>query len=164
MRRLRFRFQRLLELKERMEEARKIALGQAMAVLIQEQDQLAFLVQTRTQYLELDKGGPGLRLDVHLLNLHADFGLRLERQMLEQQESLRRAQVVVDERRAHLVEATRERRVYEILKERVVAQHRREQQRQDRMWLDEVGGRLHQRTESETAERNLEPDPSTRLR
>jgi flagellar FliJ protein len=137
-----------------MEEARKVALGQAMATLVHEQEQLAFLARTKAQYLELDKGGPGLRLDVGLLNLHADFGLRLEREIRDQQGRLAQAQAAVDERRQSLVAATKERRVYEILKERVVAQHQREQRRQDRLWLDEVGERFHRRRELAGAPRN----------
>lgn len=145
MRRLRFRFQRLLEIKERLEEARERDLGAAVATLTREQEALEGLHRTQSLYRRAAEAQPARFLDVGLLQLNFSFDLRLQRQIQEQLRRVRQAEAAVEEQRRRLVEASRERRVYEILKEQVAARHRRQQRRQEQRWLDEVGEQRHQR-------------------
>ena len=155
MKRFRFRFQRVLELKESVEESRKIALGEAVEVLNREQLQLDRLQQTRQLYLEASRGAPAARLDSPLLGLNASYLQRLQREIEEQKGHIGQVEAIVAERRERLLEATKERRVYEILKEKALEAHRKEQQRQERIQLDEVGEQLYARRRSEDGERNL---------
>lgn len=150
MRRLRFRYQRLLELKERVEESRKRVLGEAVGALAQEEQQLAQLRHTRALYRRAAES-PGARaLDMGLLLLNSSYDQRLQRQIQDQRRRVQQAEALVEERRQRLVEASRERRVYEILKERVTETYRRARRRQEQRWLDEVGERLHQRRAKDT--------------
>ena len=154
MRRFGFRFQRVLDLKKSVEEARKIALGEVIAVLNREQELLARMRQTRQQYQQAGSNLPKARLHPPLLGLNVSYLLRLEREIGEQLEHIRRVEAMVEDRRRKLVEATRERRVFEILKEKAWDMHQRETKRQERIQLDEIGEQLYARRGSEAAEPN----------
>lgn len=149
MRRFGFRFQRILEIKERLEESAKIALGEVIAVLNREQDQLAALQQTRRSYRQASQRLPDAQLDSSLLGLNASYLQRLQREAEEQQEHIARVEVIVEDRRQKLLAATKDRRIYEILKERAWEAHHHEQQRQERILLDEAGNQLYVRRGSE---------------
>lgn len=154
MKRFNFRFQRILKIKERMEEARKIALGKVIAVLNLEQERLADLEQTRMLYRQGGQELLALQLDPSLLSLNVSYLQRLQREIQEQRMRIQQVEKAVEEKRQELMEATKERRVYEILKERAVEDYRREQKRQERIMLDEVGGQLYMRRESQDSEVN----------
>lgn len=151
MRRFRFRFQRILEVKERIEEARRIALGEAIAVLNRERDRLEELHQIRRRYRQASAVLPAAPLDPGLLSLNVGYLQRLQREIGEQEERIRQVETVVEERRQRLLAASRDRRTYEILKEKALEAHREEQMRRERMHLDEVGEQLHGRRQAELA-------------
>ena len=152
MKRFGFRFQRILEIKERIEEARRAELGEVMVVLNRELEQLAAMRGTLNSYRRAGYSQPAARVDAQLLGISASYNLRLEREIGEQLEHVRRIEVVVEDKRKKLLEATRERRVYEILKERAQEAHRREFNRQERIQLDEIGEQLYARREGEHRE------------
>lgn len=154
MRRFDFRFQRILGLKASVEEARKIALGEVIAILNREQELLARMRQTRQQYQQAGNSLPRSRLQPSLLGLNVSYLQRLEREIGEQQVHIRRVEAMVEDRRRKLVQATKERRVFEILKEKAWEAHQREAKRQERIQLDEVGEQLYARRGSEGAEPN----------
>ena len=149
MRRFSFRFQRLLELKESVEEARRIALGEVVAVLNREREYLEGLEQTRARYREAAAALPADRLDASLLALNSVYLLRLQREIGEQGEQIARVEELVEEKRQELVEARKERRVYEILKDRAREAHRRERNRQERLVLDQVGQDLYRQRQAQ---------------
>lgn len=152
MRRFRFRFERILELKGSVEDSRRAALGEAVTAAEGVRRQLESLQQARRRVSREAPIGPNEYLDVEALLLTTHFGQRLEREVAIREEDLRQAEVVVGVRRGELIESTRERRVYEILKERAEEAHRKEQRRQERIWLDEVGQQLHLRRGIEQVE------------
>ena len=152
MRRMHFRFQRILELKERVEEARKAALGESVAVLEHERQHLAGMQQLRIDNGAASEQRAQTAGDASLMRLGFDYGQRLERELLEQQERVRQAESVVDERRSELIESTKERRVFEVLKDRVATEYRREQRRQERILLDEAGKQIHLRRDEQPME------------
>lgn len=145
MRRFNFRFQRLLELKERQEDLRKAELGEVMAIFNNELDQLDELKRSFGAYRRASLALPDQRLDTPLLGINASYLLRLQREISEQREHLDRIEAMVEDKRVKLLAATRERRVYEILKERAEEEHRRENKRQERIQLDEIGEQLYAR-------------------
>lgn len=152
MRRFEFRFSRILDLKESVEDSRRAALGQAVTAAEGVRRELAALEQERRRVSREAPVEPAPVVDVEALRLTTHFGQRLEREIAIQEEDLRQAETVVGVRREELVESTRERRVYEILKERAGEAHRKEQRRQERIWLDEVGQQLHLRRGTEQVE------------
>jgi flagellar FliJ protein len=143
VKRFNYRFQRILELKERIEEARKAELGEAVAVLNQEQASLEQLMRTQETYQHLEQ--PAAPCPVNLLGLNANYVLRLQREVLIQLERIEGIQRVVDERRSNLIEATKEKRVYEVLRERAESEYKLQRKRYEQEQLDEVGGQLYLR-------------------
>ncbi|MBT4101301.1 MAG: flagellar export protein FliJ [Gemmatimonadetes bacterium] len=149
MRQFQFRFQRVYELKERMEDVRKAALGDAVGALEAEREELRRLGDEKQLRRQASRGESGQTLEPGLLQLASNFGLRLERESGEQTEQVRLAQTVTDEKRAELMEATRDRKVFEILRDRAAAAHKKAAQRHELRILDEIGGQLHHRKDTE---------------
>ncbi len=145
MKRFRFRFQPILTVKERLEEARRASLGEAVAVLNYERDRLADLQRMRDTYRQASATPAAARLDAVVLGLGAGYLQRLRGEIGAQEQRIRQVEAVVEERRQRLAVAARERRTYEILREQARARHREEQQQSERRLLDEIGEQLHQR-------------------
>ncbi len=154
MKRFSFRFQRLLELKQRKEDQRKAELGEVMAIFNREFDQLGDLKNTFGSYRNTSHAITDQRLDASLMGVNASYLLRLQREIGEQREHLHRIESLVEDKRGKLLEATRERKVYEILKERAEEEHKRESMRQERIQLDEIGEQLYIRRGSPDTEPN----------
>lgn len=145
MRRFQFRFERILDLKESVEDSRRAALGEAVTAAEGVRQQLDSLEQERHRVSRQAPLGPAEFVDVEALRQTTRFDQRLEGEIVSRVEDLRQVETVVEVRRGELLESTRERRVYEILKERAEGAHRKEQRRQERIWLDEVGQQLYLR-------------------
>ena len=144
MRRFQFRFQRVLDVKERIEDVRKAALGQVVGACEAERRELQRLHGEAQAQVAAPRPQQG-RVDPALMNLQADYGRRLDRESGAQAEHLRVAEALVEEKRGELMEATRERRTFEILKEKAQARYQKDVRRQELSQLDEVGGQLHLR-------------------
>lgn len=160
MRRFQFRFQRVLDVKERLEDARKAALGEVVGACETERRELERLQADHQVQVATERPAAG-RIEPGLLNLLANYGRRLERESGEQGELVRLAEALVEEKRTDLMEATRERRTFEILQERAEAAHRKAARRKERMLLDEVGGQLHLRRQRAGAEQLQEDELAT---
>lgn len=145
MKKLRFRFQKLLEIKERLEGVRQRAMGEALTALTQEQQALDELHQTQHRYRRAAQEQPARALDLGMLLLNLSYDQRLQREILSQGARRDQAAAKVEEERQRLVNARRERRTYEILREKAAAEYRRLQQRHDQRRLDEVGEQSHLR-------------------
>jgi len=142
MSRFTFRLATLLKLRERARDERRAQLAQAYqaeAILGQEQqrvaDDLALLQQQSRE-----AAGPGtLDLDRLLDARRFEAVLLVQQQDLQKKQKLLEAEI--DRRRQALVEANREVRVLELLRERQLQRHREEESRREMKLLDEVAGR-----------------------
>ena len=152
MKHFRFRFQRILEIKERMEDARRAELGEVTAALNREMERLSALYETQATYRNMGGLPVHQRVDTCLLGVGARYTERLKGEIQEQMEHLEKIEAVVENKRQKLLEATRERRVYEVLKERAEEAHRHEANRRERIQLDEVGEQLYARRGSDRVE------------
>ena len=132
-----------------MEDARKAALGEVVSVLNREEDTLKVLQEIRRRCLQAGRFQPAAPLDANLLHLQAAYLQRLKRECGEKQQQIRQVESVVEEKRKVLMEATRERRVFEILREQREETYKREQKRQERRLLDDVGTQLYLRRRNE---------------
>ena len=138
-----------------MEDARRAELGEVTAALNREMEQLSALYETQATYRNMGGLPVQQRVDTCLLGVGARYTERLKGEIHEQMEHLEKIEAVVENKRQKLLEATRERRVYEVLKERAEEAHRHEANRRERMQLDEVGEQLCARRGSDRAE--IEP-------
>ena len=135
-----------------MEDARRAELGEATAVLNRRTEQLSSLFETQVTYQNMSDLPVHQRVDMGLLGVSASYTERLKGEIQEKIEQLEKIKAVVENKRQKLLEATRERRVYEVLKERAEETHRRETNRRERMQLDEVGEQLYARRRSDRVE------------
>ncbi len=128
-----------------MEDARRAELGEVTAALNREMEQLSALYGTQATYRNMGSFSGEQRVDAGLLGISARYAERLKGEIYEQIEHIKKIEAVVENKRQKLLEATRERRVYEVLKERAEEAHRREANRRERIQLDEVGEQLYAR-------------------
>jgi len=128
-----------------MEDARRAELGEVTAALNREMEQLSALYGTQATYRNVGSFSSEQRVDAGLLGISARYAERLKGEIYEQIEHIKKIEAVVENKRQKLLEATRERRVYEVLKERAEEAHRREANRRERIQLDEVGEQLYAR-------------------
>ena len=143
MAKFRFRMATLLKLRETARDERRSALTaahQAADILRQQEEQL----EAETQRLRLESrnaAGPGTVDIDRLLGAR-----RYEMILMAQQEDLGRKRKMIDEeierRRLALVEANREVRVLELLREKQIVRHRDEESLKDVKLLDEVAQRV----------------------
>ncbi|MDP6984019.1 MAG: flagellar FliJ family protein, partial [Candidatus Latescibacteria bacterium] len=92
-----------------------------MSALEGEKQELRRLGEQRGARRQASRGEAGQVLHPGILQLASNFGLRLERESGEQHEVVRLAETVADEKREDLLEATRDRKVFEILRDRATA-------------------------------------------
>ena len=128
-----------------MEDVRRAELGEVTAALNREMEQLSALYGTQATYRNMGSFSGEQRVDAGLLGISARYAERLKGEIYEQIEHIKKIEAVVENKRQKLSEATRERRVYEVLKERAEEAHRREANRRERIQLDEVGEQLYAR-------------------
>jgi flagellar FliJ protein len=72
------------------------------------------------------------------LQLYADFFARKREEIKQQQERVTALDRVLESRRDELVQATKDKKVLEVLKEKKTQQFRQEMQRKERDFLDET--------------------------
>lgn len=133
-----FRFERVLKVKELKEEERQRELAQATRRA--EATQLSLeAVDRRIQECQVDlrsrvQGG----VDAWRLQLSADYMAYLRRERHETEAELTAALREVEARRVHLLEALKERKIFEALKEREYQSFRLAQARFEQRQTDEA--------------------------
>ncbi len=143
----RFRFEKILELKRRIEDALKSELALLTASkeeLIVERDRLLGELESLRGELseEQSKGlkGGELRLYLYLINSLTSLIERKEREIREIEKR-------IEEKRSELLKASKERRKFERLKERDFESFILEELYRERVILDEIGQNLFLRRE-----------------
>lgn len=133
-----FRLQRVLELREKREEARAIELSKAQddALRAREQrDELQAMHQaSRAQITSAQHSDPTVG---HLHHLGFVLGA-LDQRLAQAAQIVTKAEDVVSEKRVSLEEAARDRRVLDRLKEKHTDVFRAEESQRDRIAMDEI--------------------------
>ena len=157
-----YRLQTLLEMRERAEEEAKQAFSEAMKALAAEKKKLAELEadlerrkaerkgKIQAYMAEIMKKGanPGAmtqmnRFEQRLKDEEAQVALEIERQ----KEAVHEAEKLVEQRRAEMAEAAKEKKAIEKHKETWAKQVKYERQQKEDMNTEEIGNTLHlQRT------------------
>ncbi|MEN6493503.1 MAG: flagellar export protein FliJ [Thermoguttaceae bacterium] len=142
MAKFKFRLATLLRLRERARDDRRAQLAQAYqaeSLLREEQQRLA------REVAELSEGSRAARapgtLNVDRLLETRRFELVLKAQLQDLEKKQKILEEEIGRRREALVEANRQVRVVELLRDRQLARQRQEEERQEVKLLDEVAGR-----------------------
>jgi len=145
MKKFRYRLEPLLKVKTHLERERQKELAVAQTQVRQQEDQLTAVDRQRAATLERQRERLAGRLSVAELLIHARYLLRLKGEMLTGQEILRGLRSQAEERRRLLVEAARERKKYERLKEKQLERHFKELSALERKQVEEVAITAHRR-------------------
>ncbi len=147
MAKFQFRLSTLLKIREAARDRRRSALAQAYqaeAILREKGEGLSDQVaQLRRQYRQAAQPGT-LQVDRLVERQRYDLVLRAEQNQSQQQ--LRQLEEEIERRRIALVEADRDVRVLETLREKKKRAHEMREYRQEVKQLDEVAGQRRQET------------------
>lgn len=139
MKAFRFRLKALLELREREEDACKKVVSEAQNQLIALETQLRDLMDEQTALSEdlrtVQQGSVGV---VELRNIQEYFAL-LQDRVAEKQDDVMRQTNVLHQKRELLARAMQDRKTIEKLKEKQYAAWKKEAERQEAAFLDELG-------------------------
>ncbi len=134
----RFRFEPMLKVKEHREKERQRELAETLTKV---QDQKASLMKMDTKRLntmEHHRSKLVGRVSMAEALVCSRYLLRLKRERMASSELLRGMEREAESRRQKLVEAARERKVYDLLKEKQQMRHRQGLDKDEQKALDEV--------------------------
>lgn len=138
-----FRLAPVLTLRKHREDDRKCELAAALAVENREkQSALRFAELRREQAGRLKESQAASQIDVRTLIEHRAYIGLLDREIQGQLRVVAKCELETNRRRTVLVEARRDRKALEVLKEKVVAAERAAEARRETVELDEVAIRL----------------------
>ncbi len=136
MRRFEFSLQKVLDYRQRREEQAIRAFAEAQAQLMHEQAVLHKLLIEREECLRRSHRRQHLAVD--LLDVEQTYLSALEERIELQRERVAEAERVVEEKREALIEAQRERKALERLREKHYEQWRQEMLRAEQKVLDDL--------------------------
>jgi flagellar FliJ protein len=136
MRRFVFSLQKVLEYRQRLEEQAIRAFAEAQAQLMHEQAVLHKLLIEREECLRCSHRRQ--HLSVELLAVEQTYLSALEERIEQQRQRVAEAEKVLEEKRQALIEAQRERKTLERLREKQYEEWRQEWLRTEQKALDEL--------------------------
>jgi len=146
MKRFRFRLQRVLEVKETIEEAKRRDFSAAFNQYLKNVNDLNQTITTLHRYqnelYEAEQKG----IDLQRFLYYFRFFNAMKKQIIYQERMVKIARDEMEKRRAKLLEAVKERKILERLKEKKLDQYKYESGKEEQFHLDDVtGGKVHQR-------------------
>jgi flagellar FliJ protein len=139
MKKFRFRLQKVMEYKEEIEKQRKLDLSKAKQRLYDEEEKLKRLQYQDSAYRkQIQEKGKAERIDPREMDLYYQYLKALHVQMKHQNGCIIEAKEVMEEKRKILLEATKERKILEKLKEKKHVEYNSDTARRERFVLDDV--------------------------
>lgn len=138
MARFKFNLENVLNIKVKMEEQKKMELGNANKILVNLQEELLEIDAQRVQYINdfyEEKGKVLKAFDLAKLNKYIKF---YNDRMKEQKIKINQAECVVEEKREELKQALFEKKKYEVLKERAYERYAEEEKQEENKIVDEI--------------------------
>lgn len=141
MKKFNFRLEKIRRYKEQLEKDKKIRLAAEQAKLIKEQNKLVAIIETRNRYFSKygirEKG----KINVNLLILAKRYLDKLAGDVHEQNNLVNSAGKSVSKAQQELIDASKEKKKYEKLKAKYMANYNKEIIRLEGIELDEFGAR-----------------------
>ena len=138
-RRFRFRLDSLLRIKEHLEREKQKELAIATAKVLSQQQELGRIKNATGGTLNRQRDCLGETLSVSQLSLFSRFLVRLKKEHVMAHEILNGLTRVQDKNRDALLEATKERKIYQKLKEKAHDKHQKEATLDEMKESDEAG-------------------------
>ncbi len=149
MKTFQFRLETLLKLRRAALDEQRAKLAEAYraeALLVRRQQEID-RERAENQYLRRSAANTGVvRIDAALQTQRYEMILQAQRRVLEEQQ--RKLHDAIEQQRRVVVEADREVKVLEKLRERRLAEHRLTEQSRDMKQMDEIAARIHREERS----------------
>jgi flagellar protein FliJ len=146
MKRFQFRLQKVLEYKEDIEKQKMNDLAAAKQALAEEMDRLEWIQTTHKangEALKCRTAEKTIRPDE--IQAHLRYQKKLEADLKAQTRRVEAAEEKTEKQRQILLDAAKERKTLETLKDKKLQSHLAEVERQDRNFFDEVATMRHHR-------------------
>jgi len=133
-----FRLAPLLKIREHREKERQREHAAAVDKVLQQKYALEVVDQAKQRTLESQREQLSGRISVAEALIYSRYLMKLKRDRFNGNEVLRGLEKEAERRRARLVQAARERKIFELLKEKQLARYRADLEKADQKELDEV--------------------------
>ncbi len=133
-----FKMQSLLSIKEKLEDKSKTEYGKALNKLEEEKNILLSLENKKQENIAMFKQSiaTGVRPNyIDNINKYISF---IDKKIQEQQENINKAKEIVEEKRLELLEAMKQRKVLEALKEKEKENYFKEELNKEQKIIDEI--------------------------
>ncbi|MDR1532557.1 MAG: flagellar export protein FliJ [Clostridiales bacterium] len=134
----RFRLQGYLNLKEKLEEQSELAYGKALAHLYREQEARRILEAERQAKLCKFREDIAKKVQPQVIRGYNNYIELLKRRIAERDKSIEKAKIAAEKRRLELVEAMKQRKIIEKLRERKREEFLQQENINEQKVLDEV--------------------------
>lgn len=149
MAKFKFNLQTVLKLKEQLEQNAKNNLGKATKVLEQEEKALEELFVYKEELIKSFKEKSKQGTNVQELINHNNYLLKLNKRIKNQNQNVDIARRNVDKQRQVLVEASREKKVLEKLREKKFEEYMKEEYKKEQKITDEIVSYKYSQKDSE---------------
>ncbi len=140
MNRFRFNLESVLKFRKVKEDEKKREFGHTLGKLKQEERKLDNLVKTGKRHDKHVENTARGKLTIGNLIHNFYYARHIESSKETQEEVIKAAQTVTDEKRGELVEATQKREVLDRLKERRLEEHTKAELREEQGIIDDISG------------------------
>jgi|WetSurMetagenome_2_1015567.scaffolds.fasta_scaffold104773_2 flagellar protein FliJ len=142
MKKFRFRLERMLQIKEHLEKERQKEMGLATQKVFNQEDYLHSLDQNRQDTQQLLRQSLTGRLSTFQLLNYSRYFIKIKKNELTGREVLKVYQRDQEKKRLELLEATKQKKIYEKLKERKREKHLKEMDLLSQKDQDELATRM----------------------
>jgi flagellar FliJ protein len=133
-----FRLEPLLKIREHREKERQKDHAAAVGKVHEQKDAVEGIDNERISTMDYQRGKSVGRLLIAEALVYSRYLMRLKRERIAGVELLHGLQKEAEQKRQELVEAARERKIFDLLKEKQQQRHREEAEKADQKELDEV--------------------------
>ena len=138
MAKFKYRMQNILNLKYKLEEQQKIALGNARARLNEEEEKLETLYMTKASYARALTDIVSGKLDFSRIKLYREAYVNIDILIEEQKSEVAYCEKLVDEETAKMNEAMQQRKIHEKLREKAFKRFLDEVAYEENQMVDEL--------------------------
>ncbi len=139
-----FRLQRVLNFRQSVERQKKVELSLAQRLQLQEKEKLNHLQSQKEKEINTtppQSDAPD-KLDLHLLKVRNDYLTQLTEKIKEQSGRVMQAEKVVEKKREILLNARKDKKVLEILKDRYVSEYKKMKSQEESRLESEIALRM----------------------
>ena len=138
MGKFKFRLQSFLGVKEKMEEQKKIEYGRALQKLEEEKQRLQDFEREKASYINLCRETIENNISPSEFRTYSDYIELLKKKMRAQVKVIEQTAEIVERRRLELVDAMKERKMLDTLKERDYEQFLKDELMAEQKLVDEI--------------------------